>query len=368
MKDVHFSERRLNGSLDNLETIPNKKNQEFIKDFVRSCELQEISKGRIGKYVYLLSKISEWSGKDFDKVGKKDIEELVLRINNMSFGEWSKHDYKVGIKKFFRFMGKDELVAWIKTTIKRNKDENLPNEVYTLEEVEKLIKTADNPRDKALISFLYESGCRISELLNIKLKDVKFEEDYALVNVMGKTGNREVPISKSIPLLKTWINYYDSGKDKEAYLFPLGYVGVSKILRKLFKRAEIDKPFNPHQFRHSRATELAKSLTEAQMKQFFGWVQGSNMASVYVHLSGRDLIPKLITDNKKKKCLKCGFENPMDLKFCSNCLMPLDSKEYDKKQKHELLMEDLLSLANNDRTWLEETARKIQSMRLTKHH
>lgn len=357
MKDVHFSERRLNGSLDNLETIPNTNNQKFIREFVRNCELQEISKGRIGKYVYLLSKVSEWVGKDFDKVGKKDIEELVLKINEMSFGEWSKHDYKVGIKKFFRFMGKDELVAWIKTTIKRNKDENLPNEVYTLEEVEKLIQTADNPRDKALVSFLYESGCRISELLNIKLKDVKFEEDYALVNVMGKTGNREIPISKSIPLLKTWLNYYDS-KDKEAYLFPLGYIGVSKILRKLFKRAGIDKPFNPHQFRHSRATELAKSLTEAQMKQFFGWVQGSNMASVYVHLSGRDLIPKLITDNKKQKCLKCGFENPMGLKFCSKCLMPLDNKEYKKKTKQEEIMKRFYELSQ-DKDWVNFTMKKL---------
>ena len=41
--------------------------------------------------------------------------------------------------------------------------------------------------------------------------------------------------------------------------------------------------------RHSRASVLANYLTEAQMRQYFGWVQGSDMPRIYVHLSGRDI-------------------------------------------------------------------------------
>lgn len=330
MKDVHNYSHILETTLARTEKLSSG-NQELIKKFVNNCELTEISKGRIAKYLNHLIKIAKWLEKDYDKAEKKDIEKLIIKIQNNGYTEWTKKDYKIAIKKFYKFLDKEELVSWIKTTIKKNNNENLPNEVYSEEEIEKLIEMADNPRDEAMISLLYESGCRISEFLNIKLKDITFEQEYAMINVMGKTGNRSIPISKSIPLLKTYLNYNKKGK--EDYLFPLEYRNTSKIIKKLFKKAKIDKPCNPHQFRHSRATELAKKLTEAQMKQFFGWAQNSNMAGVYVHLTGRDLLPKLVIANETRKCLNCGFGNPIGLQFCSKCLMPLESKKYKKKME-----------------------------------
>lgn len=360
MRDIHHYERNLEGSLRLVNELP-LNNQKAIREFVRQCQLEEISTGRIAKYVNHLKHIAIWLNKDFDKVTKKDIEDLMLKVREQPYTEWTKKDYKVATKKFFRFLKKEELVSWIITTMKKNKDENLPNEVYTLEEVEKLIEVADNPRSKLLISLLYESGARISELLNIKVKDIKFEQDYAMINVMGKTGNREIPICKSIPLLKVWLNYNKGSK--EDYIFDMEYKDVTYLLKKLFKKADINKPMNPHQFRHSRATELAKIMTEAQMKQFFGWTQASTMAGVYVHLSGRDLLPKLVMETKKRKCLKCGFENPMDLKFCSNCLMPLEEKEFKEKVEQEDIMKSLSMLASQDKEWLKMTAQRLQRLK-----
>ena len=361
MRDVHNYQQVLDSSLKRVENL-SVNNQKAIKEFVKNCELEEISTGRIAKYVIQLMNIAKWLDKDFDKADMKDIENLVLQLRKHDYTEWTMKDYKVAIKKFYRFLKKEELISWIKTTMKKNKNDNLPNEVYTQEEVEKLIETEDNPKDKCLISLLYESGCRISELLNIKIKDINFEQDYALINVMGKTGNRTIPISKSVALLKTWLNYHEDKGNKEAYLFDYQYFVVLHKLKMLFIKAKIDKPFNPHQFRHSRATELAQNLTEAQMKQFFGWTQSSNMASVYVHLTGRDLIPKLITENKTRKCYKCGFENPVDLKFCSSCLMLLDSKEYKEKSKHEITMKGMYRLATQDKEWLDFTAKRLEKI------
>jgi len=337
-KDFHDFNHR-------LETLMNRvaedrdisdENKKTLQRFLKYCELSELSKGRIVKLMDTLLIIAKWLGKDFEKATKEDMENFVMMLQSKGYSEWTKHDYKVVVKKFWKWLrGNDEYpseVKWIKTTIKKSNKEELPNEVYTLEEIEKLIEVANSPRNKLFVSLLYESGCRISELLNVKVKDITFEEDYAMVNVMGKTGNRSVPITKSIPYLKTWLNYEDKGKDD--YLFGLEYRNAVKILQGLFEKAKIDKPCNPHQFRHSRASELAKIMTESQMNQFFGWTQASSMARVYVHLTGRDLIPKLITQVKTRKCLKCGFENPMDLKFCSSCLMPLDAKQYEKKLEY----------------------------------
>ena len=69
----------------------------------------------------------------------------------------------------------------------------------------------------------------------------------------------------------------------------LDYPAINKRLKEIAERTGIKKPVNPHNFRHSRATYLAKKLTEAQMCQYFDWVQGSKMPATCVHLSGRDL-------------------------------------------------------------------------------
>ncbi len=64
--------------------------------------------------------------------------------------------------------------------------------------------------------------------------------------------------------------------------------------KRIAEKAGIKKRIHPHLFRHSRSTHLAKHLTEAQMKQYLGWVQGSDMAAIYVHLSGRDVDDALL--------------------------------------------------------------------------
>lgn len=102
------------------------------------------------------------------------------------------------------------------------------------------------------------------------------------------------------------------------------------MLQEIGKRAGIKKAINPHNFRHSRATFLANRFTEAQMNEYFGWIQGSDSSQVYVHLSGRDLDDAVLTlrgmkpkEEKKeetlapKKCTRCGAINKSTGKFCT---------------------------------------------------
>ncbi len=67
------------------------------------------------------------------------------------------------------------------------------------------------------------------------------------------------------------------------------YRTITKQLNKTAGRTGIDKPMNPHHFRHSRATYLASRFTESQLCEWFGWVQGSDRPQDYVHMSGRDI-------------------------------------------------------------------------------
>ena len=137
-------------------------------------------------------------------------------------------------------------------------------------------------------------------------------------------------------------------------LLPFNYSTGNVLLRRLAKKSGIRKRVNPHLFRHSRATALANKLTEAQMKEYFGWTQSSDMASVYVHLSGRDVDSAILklhdlkpTEERKdtfkaKSCHRCKQSNSPTSKFCQKCGAVLDletvlSVESERKKSDELM-------------------------------
>ncbi len=137
------------------------------------------------------------------------------------------------------------------------------------------------------------------------------------------------------------------------------YGTIRTFLEKLFKRAGIKKRFNPHIFRHSRATFLANFLTEAQLKVYFGWVQGSDIAGTYVHLSGRDTDHKILEingmaeENKKKEqelkpkiCPRCNSLNAYNSNYCSKCASILDTETAIKEQEKMMQQDKEIKFTN----------------------
>ena len=196
------AERRLHNPLS-------ERNCELILEFERKLLSEGLTSVRVEKYIEKLRKIGEALGKDFDKVTKRDIEDFVYRVERSDYSPWIKHDYKVVLKRFYKWLkGGDEEypeeVKWIKTTLKA-KDELLPEDLLTEDEVMKLIEACTNPRDKAFIITLYESGARIGEVGSMRIRDVSFEGSYARLMLSGKTGSRRVIVVAAVPYLQTWI-------------------------------------------------------------------------------------------------------------------------------------------------------------------
>jgi len=160
-------------------------NNKFIEKFLLCCVSEGIKEKRIKKYRYELGIISKKLKKNFDKVTKDDLIKLVADIHNSNYSPHTKHDYKVAIKKFYKFLGKEKLVFWVKTTVKKS-DLPLP-QIATRDETIKLLQGCRTVRDKALISLLFESGCRIGELLNMKIANVEFDS-YGCVLMVDRGG------------------------------------------------------------------------------------------------------------------------------------------------------------------------------------
>jgi hypothetical protein len=171
----------------------------------------------------------------------------------------------------------------------------------------------------------------------------------------GKTGARRVRVISSAPYLREWLNKHPQGQMPEAYLWPgprgevVGYARVRYMLQEATARAKVPGKVNPHSSRHARATHLAHYLTEAQMKEYFGWVQASGMAAVYVRLSDRDVENAILrlhgkaemAEEQEEKlvpqaCSQCSVQNPATNRFCSTRGMALDGETADHMLKNDL--------------------------------
>jgi site-specific recombinase XerD len=351
--DLYDYKGRLERKLKQIEKDPDisKHNKALISEFQKFCATNGIGYARTLRYLHDLPKIASRLKKSFGDAKKKDIESVVLWMESSDYSPRTKLDFKATVKRFYKWLngGEEypECVRWIRTGAKKNNN-TLPEDLLVEEEVKQLIEACKNTRDRAIVSLLWETGCRIGELLTLRIKNVSFEETITRVTVHGKTGSRRVPVIDSTPYLAEWLDNHSAKEEPDAPMWVgigtvgrdrrLGYASIRKMLQDVAKRAEIKKKVNPHNFRHSRATTLAKHLTEAQMNQYFGWVTGSDMPSTYVHLSGRDVDDAILrmrgmTNQKEEElestlaprpCPRCNLTNKATGKFCSRCGAILD--------------------------------------------
>ncbi len=359
--------------------------KETILRFHTNLRAKGVGDVRIVKLSWQLRKIAKLLNKPFEDATKEDIELLVAKIHSSScsiswkkgqpYSAQTKADYGRILKQFYKWLKNTKLappeVDWIRTRLPA-KDRNLRFDLITWEDVNKCCDVTNSIRDLAFINFIYESGCRIGELLNMKNQDIKFKDKFARVRLDGKTGERWIPIVTSTVFLSQYNQSKIKGKGNDYFWInnsnnhrgePLKYAGAVSLIRNLFARANITKRSNPHSFRHSRATELAKTLTEPQLRLFFGWERGSDTPSVYTHLSGRDIDNTILAMNglisekeqeqdKVRTCGLCGTINRPKANFCSKCGYGLTTKsvlELEDRKSTDIndAMKYLMEIAKN---------------------
>jgi len=387
-ESFHNYERKLERRIDLIKKSDfSPKNKHAILDFADHCFSEGLSIPRVEKYVGHLKYLASLFSRDFADATKADIELLVRTIQQSSYSEWTKQDLKLTIKKFYRWLrGASEdppETAWIKLS-RRNCNNRLPDELLTEEDISRLIEACHDARDRAFVSMLYETGCRIGEIALMRIKHVLPHIHGFRIVVTGKTGTRRLLIVASAPYLTDWLNIHPRKSHPQEYLWIskdhrsalLSYKRIRDILDAAAKRAGIKKRINPHSFRHSRATHLANHLTEAQMNEVFGWIQGSNMPSIYVHLSGRDVDNALLKTYgiaadtsrsqegklKPKICPRCKAQNAPTNKFCSRCGTVLDQKtasEIIKKNLERNKADQIMDRLIQDQEFRDMLVRKI---------
>ena len=178
-----------------------------------------------------------------------------------------------------------------------------PKEGMTQIELEMMREAAVTDRDRALVEFLYSTGCRVSEVAKLQRTDVNFAEKTC--TVQGKGGKyRKVYINAKTELALN--RYFQNRKDKNKALFvalrspwsPLTKAGIEAVIKRLKDASQVEKNVTPHIFRYTMATDaLQAGLDVAEVQRLLGH---ANIATTMIYAKVDDET----LHNKVKKAIR----------------------------------------------------------------
>lgn len=232
------------------------------------------------------------------------VEKFLTKTNKPS-GKLNEDDVKAYLSEMFDTKSKNTIMLaaaslkfFFQQVLKKDfsniplpkKDKKLP-EVLTKEEVKSLIDSTDTIKSRLIVSLLYSSGLRVSELVNLKKEDINFEEKTGWVRKGKGSKDRLFVISESLSgELREYLN--SRGKENE-YVFSkskaLTTRNIQKIIQGTRKRADISKRVTPHTLRHSFATHLLEQGVDIRIIQVMLGHSSLSTTQVYTHVSSEKL-------------------------------------------------------------------------------
>lgn len=277
----------------------------YIEGFRHYLLLERsLSKNSIQAYLNDIRKLAEFDSftlkKGPLKMTQKDLRAFLTYLNELGLGARSQARLVSAIKGFYKFLlleneVKDSPASAIESPRIGRK---LPD-TLSYNEISQLLNSIDlstglGARNKAIIETLYSCGLRVSELVNLKISKLNFDEEY--LSVIGK-GNKErlVPIGPdAIKFIKIYLEeircHMDIKKGSEDMVFlnrrgrHLTRVMIFTIVKNLAKEAGIKKSISPHTFRHSFATHLVEGGADLRVVQDLLGHASITTTEVYTHL------------------------------------------------------------------------------------
>ena len=249
----------------------------------------------------------------------ENINILDVRLENLEDFSAGLHDIGIhprsqarilsGIRSFYRFLIMEDYLESDPTELLESPQTGfkLP-EVMTVEEIDLLIGSIDRgtkegQRNRAILETLYSCGLRVSELCNLKLSELYFEEGFIKVEGKGSK-QRLVPISpraiKEIRLYFTDRNLMKIKPGFEDFVFISNFgknisrIMVFHIIKELAERIGLKKKISPHTFRHSFATHLLEGGANLRAIQCMLGHESIGTTEIYTHIDRNMLRSEII--------------------------------------------------------------------------
>jgi integrase/recombinase XerD len=393
--DIHNRDGKIRNTTERIQNLKeiSEENRQHLLDFKEHLFSENLSKDRISRHLYTWVRLVEYVDFQLDEVEKRDLVRLVGKVNRSEISDkdqladTTKAEYRKSIRKFYKdFLGNrredidgEELTDFFTVTASAPTAD--PEELPMPRHVRQLVKNCDRSRDKAFIMSLWSSGGRIGEILGMKWKDVSFTDEIAKVRFREtKTGgSRTVPLTAGYLYLKELQEKDSRSSERDAYVFrslttddQLSHNGACNIIKRANEKGSSEDSvsgkirLNPHAFRKGRATYLAsQGMNQAQICEYFGWVQGSDKAAKYIRMAQKDVesgikkvagyeIEEEERDLHPVKCPSCGAANKFEAETCQECDEVMTTSELFSKVKIDEATKKLHKRIITERTGLDD--------------
>jgi integrase/recombinase XerD len=356
--------------------------------------------GTLARYAHSLKRLGELSSFDLTEANADEMNELFddmvtgrnPGVKDGGLTKGSVKGYQSVARKFYEYHGgieKSDIALF--TNTESPVDER---DIFDKEDIQSIREAASHPRDAALVDLLLYTGQRLSAILNLRLKDIDLDDGTFYLNEEGgdlKGANGKRPLLYAEKSVRDWYNSHPCKGDRDAYFITHKYnwenkpydagerldsSSVHRQLQRIGEAADVDKPMNAHNFRHSFVTICKRDygMDNDTIKRLIGHRPDSNiMEKVYAHLTDDDVIDaaERATGLKEEEpespltpdvCDVCGEPVPMDTaKACPSCGIAFtpDAKQAQREVQQdigaakaladdELSDEELEEIANDD--------------------
>jgi len=252
----------------------------------------------INKLVFFLD--DKFRGVAPDKVILNHLKSFVEWLNKKGVSPRTQARTISGIKSFYKYLLIEGNITSDPTALLESPKigRKLPD-ILSMEEIDSLIEAIDltkseGQRNKAMLETLYSCGLRVSELVNLKITNLFFEQGF--IKIEGKAGKeRLVPVSgRAIEEINKYMNNYRKTlrvhRDSENILFlnrrgrKLSRVMIFTIIKNLAEKVNLQKKISPHTFRHSFATHLINGGADLRAVQEMLGHESILTTEIYTHL------------------------------------------------------------------------------------
>lgn len=287
--------------------------KDIVKGYVRYLKLQRnMSANTLDAYQRDLRKLLDYlerEEKDVRDVTLEDLQHFAAGLHDIGIHPRSQCRILSGIRSFYHYMQLDGYRDDDPTELLESPQigDHLP-EVLSTAEVDRLEASIDlskweGHRNKAIIEVLFSCGLRVSELVNLKLTNLYFDEEF--VRVLGK-GSKErlVPIShRAIEELKWWFddrNHMKIKPGEEDYVFLNRYgkhltrTMILIMIKRQAVEAGITKTISPHTLRHSFATALLEGGADLRIIQALLGHERIGTTEIYTHIDTSTLRSEIL--------------------------------------------------------------------------
>ena len=313
---IVMNDYRIEPAQTALVTREENKNEWLLKKFIISKTVKGCTERTIEYYGKEISKTLMEIGKPADQITTDDIlYHLAVREKRDGVSKTTLDNTLRCLKTFFTYLVEEDIVRKNPAMkIGKIKGPKVRKEAFTEIEVEKIRQACNNSKDLAIVEILLSTGCRLSELVQIKLTEVKGNK----IVVHGKGGKDRIVYlnAKALLALQKYMNVLT--KTKNPYLFPkmlsvpeitkktgqsrgsymnaanikeqghMDKSSVEQAVRRVGKRAGVEKA-HPHKFRRTCATfALRRGMPLLHVSKMLGHEQVST-TQIYLDLNERDL-------------------------------------------------------------------------------